>query len=71
MRLRTGERLLPTMPNLERKMLGKRFSVVAGQCGFLSLQSFSRTFRRVEGISPRAYLNSPDRQKNADSAEKI
>ena len=51
--------------------LGKRISDVAGQCGFLSLQSFSRTFRRVEGIRPRAYLNSLDRQKNADSAEKI
>ncbi|MBO5218286.1 MAG: helix-turn-helix domain-containing protein [Clostridia bacterium] len=47
--------------------LGNRVSDVAAECGFLSLQSFSRTFRRVEGISPRAYLNSPDRQKNADS----
>jgi AraC-like DNA-binding protein len=51
--------------------LGNRVSDVAAECGFLSLQSFSRTFRRVEGISPRAYLSSPDRQKSADSAEKI
>ena len=36
--------------------LGRRISEVAEQCGFLSLQAFSRTFRRIEGISPREYI---------------
>ena len=49
--------------------LGKRISDVARRCGFLSLQSFSRTFRRVEGISPRTYLGGTGRQKSFDSPD--
>jgi len=36
--------------------LGRRVTDVAQSCGFLSIQSFSRTFHRAEGISPSEYL---------------
>ena len=50
--------------------LGRRITDVAEQCGFISLQSFSRTFRRVTGSSPRAWNAESDRQKSADSSGK-
>lgn len=36
--------------------LGRRISDVVDSCGFVSLQAFSRTFHRIEGISPRDFI---------------
>ncbi|MBQ8509195.1 MAG: helix-turn-helix transcriptional regulator [Clostridia bacterium] len=43
--------------------LGKSITETSSLCGFLSLQSFSRTFRSVVGMAPREYVASLNNRK--------
>lgn len=38
--------------------LNKRVAEVSGLCGFTSVQSFCRTFKQIEGITPSQYIHS-------------